>query len=149
MYELKNTTLLSFIEENIDLKNFRDFVNKTFFNESRASNFAITDLTFNTNEINPQLQITIEHYNSDSFEMKFIFCDLVSFLVINESYYGYINFKPIYSFSFLEIAQGYNINPDLLEMFSNPDQFFTFRITCQNFMVDVFTNNFPKIEIKD
>ena len=145
---MKNTILLNLIEENIDLNNFRDFIKINFFNESQFHCFAITDLIFNTNEINPQLEITIEHYNSESFEMKFIFRDLVSFLVINESYYGYINFKPIYSFSFLEIAEGYNINSNLLEMFSNPHQFFTFRITCQNFMVDVFTYNFPKIEIK-
>lgn len=133
----------------MDLIQLKNFIQSKFASHSEFHCFAITKIEFNCNEINPELYIEIEHFKSESLKIQFNFKDFEFYSVTNESNSCHMEFETFYDFSFLSIGKKFNdnsINQETIEYkHPNTESLNAYRIICQNFMIDVFTDSFPEI----
>jgi hypothetical protein len=135
------------ISKNKSIIELEEFILNEFPDEHHFYHFAIIDIKFNVNEIEPELEVELEHYNKADVRILFLFKGFILYLVTNESYECHIEHKSFYDFSFLSISQGYyDKNIDLNINNPNSEMCCTYRLVGQNFMVDVFTDVIPEIQ---
>lgn len=130
-----------------ELRNFKRLIIDNFISECKFYNFAITKIQFNSNEIKPNLKIEIQHYKHNLKIINLKFEDIILHTVTNESNTWLFETNYFFNYSFLSISEGY-INKKIDWDFTYENPKFTFTITCQNFVIYVFTQNPPKITVK-
>lgn len=139
--------------KNIEFVNLKKHLENEYGNIIPYFHFAITNFHFNCKQRSPQLTIDINYYNSEK-KISLIFNQFQYYLLSDEGYTPHFGNEGFSGFAFVSTSnessfldllkkKGFDIQFDLRN--KDPNDFFIFRVLAQNYFVDIYTDQFPKI----